>query len=456
MKTFWGFLRLIHIISKYRIFDEFVKTKGSMITRLFYRILVIIFSPFRSSGKLVDALKELGPIYIKFGQTLSTRPDIIGPNTCKDLKNLQDRLDPFPFEEIKQIFYQENGKTLEEVFSSFEQESVAAASVAQTHKAVLHSGELVAVKVLRPGIKAKYMQDLKILNFLVRIISCLHTKTNNFKLLEVLKIFEDSMKMELNLRMEGANASELKDNLSIDIGIYIPPVYWDLTTEKVLVTKWIDGISIYDVCAIQTAGLDPIKISERLAIMFFEQTYRDGFFHADMHPGNIFITPEGQIALVDFGIMGRLATKDRISVAQILQGFLRKDYMQVAKVHLKAGYIPKDTDLALFAGYCRSVCEPIVGLALKDVAISKILGQLFHVIQEFGLDIQPQLVLLQKSIILIEGIGKILNPDINMWELAYPWMEKWTIKNLGFEAKIVNFISKIKQSIEKHICEEFS
>lgn len=456
MKTFWGFLRLVYVISKYRIFDDFVKAKSSLITRFFYRTLVIIFCPLKSSGNLIDALKELGPIYIKFGQTLSTRPDIIGQKACEDLRELQDRLDPFPFEELKQIFYQETGKTLEEVFSSFQQESVAAASVAQAHKAVLHCGGVVAVKVLRPDIKAKCTQDLKILNFLVRIILRSYPKTNNFKLLEVLKIFEDSMKMELNLRMEGANSSELKDNLSHDARIYIPPVYWDLTTEKVLVTKWVDGISIYDARSIRAAGLDPIEISKRVAIMFFEQTYRDGFFHADMHPGNIFVTSEGQIALVDFGIMGRLATRDRISVAQILQGFLRRDYMQVAKVHLKAGYIPKDTDLALFAGYCRSICEPIVGLALKDVAISKILGQLFQVIQEFGLDIQPQLILLQKSMILIEGVGKILNPDINMWELAYPWMEKWTIKNLGFEAKIVSFISKIKQSIEKHICEEFS
>lgn len=456
MKTFWGFLRLVHIMSKYRIFDDFVKAKSSLITRFFYRILVIIFCPLKYPGKLIDALKELGPIYIKFGQTLSTRPDIISQKACEDLKELQDRLDPFPFEELKKIFYQETSKTLEEVFSSFQQESVAAASVAQAHKAVLYCGTVVAVKVLRPGIKAKCTQDLKILNFLVRIISRLYPKTNNFKLLEVLKIFEDSMKMELNLRMEGANSSELKDNLSHDARIYIPPVYWDLTTEKVLVTKWVDGISIYDALSIRGAGLDPVEISKRVAIMFFEQTYRDGFFHADMHPGNIFVTPDGQIALVDFGIMGRLATRDRISVAQILQGFLRRDYMQVAKVHLKAGYIPKDTDLALFAAYCRSICEPIVGLALKDVAISKILGQLFQVIQEFGLDIQPQLILLQKSMILIEGVGKILNPDINMWELAYPWMEKWTIKNLGFESRIVNFISKIKQSIEKHICEEFS
>jgi len=456
MRTFWGLLRLVHVISKYRIFDEFIKAKGSIVTRFFHRILVIVFCPIRSSGKLVDALKELGPIYIKFGQTLSTRPDIIGQKACQDLKDLQDRLDPFPFEELKQTFYKETGKILDEVFTDFDKQSVAAASVAQVHKAVLCSGEVVAVKVLRPGIKIRCHQDLRILNFLVRIISRLYPKTNNFKFLEVLKIFEDSMKMELNLRMEAANSSELKDNLSSDIGIYIPPVHWDLTTEKVLVTKWVDGISIYDVEAIKAKGLDPIKISERVAIMFFEQTYRDGFFHADMHPGNIFVTLEGQIALVDFGIMGRISPKDRVSVAQILQGFLRRDYMQVAKVHLKAGYIPKDTDLALFAGYCRSICEPIVGLALKDVSISKILAQLFQVIQEFGLDIQPQLILLQKSMILIEGVGKILNPDINMWELAYPWMEKWTIQNLGFEARIVKFISKIKQSIEKQLCEEFS
>jgi len=456
MKNLWGFLRLVHVISKYRIFDEFIKAKSSIVVRFFYRILVTVFCPIRSSGKLVDALKELGPIYIKFGQTLSTRPDIIGSQACEELKDLQDKLDPFPFEELEQIFHKETGRNLSEVFKDFNKNSVAAASVAQVHKAVLHSGDVVAVKVLRPGIKVKCMQDLKILNLLARAVSYFCPKTSNLKLLEVLKIFEDSMKMELNLRMEAANSSELKDNLSNDIGVYIPPAYWDLTTEKVLVTRWVDGISIYDVEALKAKGLDPIEISKRVAIMFFEQTYRDGFFHADMHPGNIFVTLEGQIALVDFGIMGRLSTKDRISVAQILQGFLRRDYAQVAKVHLKAGYIPKDTDLALFAGYCRSICEPIVGLALKDVSISKILAQLFHVIQEFSLDIQPQLILLQKSMVLIEGVGKILNPEINMWELAYPWMEKWTIKNLGFEAKVVSFISKIKQSIEKHICEEFS
>jgi ubiquinone biosynthesis protein len=440
------FLRIIYLLSKYRLFHNLISRDKFPFLHFCYNFISCLFWPANLwNNKPIDKEQiatlfiKLGPIYIKFGQTLATRSDIIGQDMALNLQQLQDKLPPFCSATACNIVERELDANLNTIFSHFERASTSSASVAQVHKATLLSGQQVAVKILRPNIDKTYAKDIALLSFLAKIVTRMLPKTKKLKLPEVVKVFETSMQMELNLKLEAANCSELAANIVNDEYI-VPQIYWHLTTRKVLVTQWIDGISLHN--SNELSVFDTKLLSQKLAHMFFNQTYRDGFFHADLHHGNVFITKQGQIALIDFGIMGRLSDKDRLAVAQILYHFLKRDYFKVAKAHLAAGYIPAHTDLNMFAQYCRSVCEPIVGLALKDVSISKILAQLFEVIETFGLEIQPQLILLQKSMILIEGIGKSLNQDINMWELAYPWMQDWAVKNISIEARLIKGISQ--------------
>ena len=444
-------IKIIYLISKYRVLDLLI-VKTNYAVKILYRLVITIFYPYNilcyhteiSGQKLLEFFKQLGPIYIKFGQTISTRPDIIGQDFASNLRGLQDRLDPFSFEVISDILERCWGADIKSICTYIDQQPIASASVAQVHKAKLICGSQVAVKVLRPKIHQRYSQDLTILRQIANLLNKIMPQLIKFKITEIIEIFDQNMQLELNLLMEAANCSELQDNLIKDHDVILPKVYWHLTTSNVLVTQWIDGISIYNTAELTAKNIDTKLLATKMAVMFFNQTYRDGFFHADLHPGNIFVTNEGRIALIDFGIMGRLPDIDRLAVAQILHNLLKRDYIAVAKVHIKAGYIPKETNLMLFAQYCRSVCEPIAGLALKDVCISKILAQMFQIIEIFSLQIQPQLVMLQKSMVIIEGIGKTLDPDINMWQLAYPWMEEWAIKNISIEARIV---AKLKQFI---------
>jgi ubiquinone biosynthesis protein len=250
------------------------------------------------------------------------------------------------------------------------------------------------------------------------------------------------MKYELDLRLEAASASEMMDNFKGDLSVYVPNIYWQLTSTNIMTTEWVDGTSIYDRNKLIDSGLNPAEVAKQIAIMFFNQAYRDGFFHADLHPGNILVRSDGTIILLDFGIMGRLSEKDRLSIAEILSGFLQRDYKLVAKVHIKANYIPKNTNLDNFAQRCRAVCEPIIGLPIKDISIGNLLAQLFKITEDFGMETQPQLLLLQKTMVVVEGIGQSLDPQINMWILAEPWIKKWAAKNLSPEAKILRFIKE--------------
>ena len=458
---FVGLLKFVYMASKYRVLDGAFRERGSRIWRYCYSFLAGVFYPKRfftrwcpdhHAHNLLSFCALLGPIYIKFGQTLSTRPDIIRAENALILKSLQDDLTPVSFDLIQETLNQELGGDLNEIFSYIDPSPVASASVAQVHKAVLRSGQHVAVKVLRPNIHNDYTKSLKSLKIVAKCIAWIFADIEKFKLPEVIEIFHASMSQELNLKLEAANCSELQDNLAkIKVqsgagGVVLPCVYWQFTTQKVLVSSWISGVSVYHEEGL--GAIDRKDVSYRLANMFFHQTYQDGFFHADLHPGNILILPNGQIALVDFGIMGRLSDRDRLGVAQILYCLLKRDYLGAARAHLNAGYVPESTDLALFAQHCRAVCEPIVGLALKDVSIGNVLGQMLSVIKAFDIQVQPQLILLQKSMLVIEGVGKTLNPDINMWQLAYSWMENWGIKNLSIEARM---LARFKKFIAKEI-----
>lgn len=416
---------------------------GKFLGLVFYPIGLFNTPKLSFGNRLTSFFEKLGPIYIKFGQTLSTRPDLVGAEVAKNLRYLQDSLPAFSSEMVHKIIDQSFGEPVEKLFESFDDQAVAAASISQVHKARLKTGELVAIKILRPGIHKKYNKDIKLLYFLARIAAKILPKMKRLRPIEVVDVFKETMKCELDLRLEAAAASQMADNFRSDFEVYIPQIYWNFTSEDIMTTEWIEGISIYDTQALISTELDPSEISRKIAVMFFNQAYRDGFFHADLHPGNILVMSDGTIALLDFGIMGRLAEKDRLGIAEILFAFLKRDYKLVAKVHHKVGYIPHNTNLELFAQSCRAVCEPIVGIPLKEISIGKLLAQLFKVTEDFGMETQPQLLLLQKTMVVVEGIGQSLDHEINMWQLAEPWIKKWAVKNISPEAKFLRIIKKI-------------
>lgn len=447
--------KFAYIISKYQIltktdsikFPAFVKVIGYFLTGLFYP--AALFSKHQASFgiRLAECFKELGPIYIKFGQTLSTRPDLVGSDVAESLKYLQDRLPPFDFKIVKSKIEESLGQSLEKIFAKFDEQPVAAASIAQVHKATLVTGQEVAVKILRPAIHKKYEQDINFLRFIAKIISILIPKSKRLKPSEVVRIFDRSMHHELNLVMEAAAASTLQDNFKDDKSLYIPEIHWAYTSADVLTLEWIDGVSIYNKKKILKLGLDPSKLAAKIAVLFFNMAYRDGFFHADLHPGNILVNKDGNIVLLDFGIIGILPKEDRLAVAEILYALLKRNYHKVAELHKKIGYIPANTNTEEFAQTLRAIAEPVIGLAIKDISIGKLLANLFKVTEEYGMETQPQLVLLQKTIVVVEGIGQSLDPNINMWELAEPWIKKWAVNNLTPEAKLLEFLKRLISDI---------
>ncbi|MFN7038283.1 MAG: 2-polyprenylphenol 6-hydroxylase [Alphaproteobacteria bacterium] len=396
---------------------------------------------------LAKAFEELGPIYIKLGQTLSTRPDIVGENIAFELSMLRDKLPPFATKAAIDIIEYELGGQLSNHYYDFDPQPIAAASIAQVHKATTHNGQKVAVKILRPNIEEIFSKDIKLFKSLAALINKKFKNFKRLKLEEVLFTFEQSIILELDLRFEAAAASELKENLKNDNDIYIPSVEWDKTSKRVLTIEWIEGIKIEDHEEIIKRKFNTEKIAANIAISFFNQAYRDGLFHADMHPGNLLINEKGQIVLIDFGIMGRLDKKTRIYVAEILDGFLKRDYLRVARIHFKAGYIPSNQSLELFAQACRSIGEPIVGLPVNRISIAKLLAQLFKITKDFSMETQPQLLLLQKTMMMVEGVGTMLNPNVNMWQLAEPWIYNWAKKNISFDAKFVDTISEIAENL---------
>jgi ubiquinone biosynthesis protein len=452
-------LKLLLLVVRYQLYE--VPERGNA-PQYFQRRskLLLLFYPLKFLPKLRTAygarlallLQDLGPIYIKLGQVLSTRPDLVGDDIADSLKLLQDRLPPFQSELAMSIVEHSLGQKIENIFSSFDTKPIAAASISQVHKAVTKDGKKVAVKILRPHILEIYAQDIEFLYFLSRIADRFSKHFKRLKLKKVVKTLDDSMKIELDLRFEAAACSELQDKFKDDDTIYIPKVYWQLTTGCILTTEWVDGISIYNKDALLKNNLDPHDIASKIAIMFFNQAFRDGYFHADLHPGNVFILPTGQVSLIDFGIMGRLPEKDRILMAEIIYGFIKRDYLNVAKLHIRAGYVPKDTNVELFAQGCRSIGEPIVGLPVGEISVSNLLGQLFKITEDFSMETQPQLLLLQKTMVVVEGIGKKLDPTINMWVLAEKWIKKWAIHNITPEAKILKYIRhKIDRILDETI-----
>ena len=446
----------LYKISKYQIITHPESIKIPTRIKFLAKLTCLIVYPKKFFTKpkqtfgirLTSFLKSLGPIYIKFGQTLSTRPDLIGQDVANHLKSLQDKLPAFDTKIVKIKIEENFGAKISEIFSSFNDTPVAAASIAQVHKATLLNGKKVAVKILRPDITKIYNNDIIFLEFIANFMTRFVKISKRLKPREVIAVFRESMNCELNLRLEAAAASRFADNFINDTTIYIPKIYWDFTSEEIITLEWIDGISIYDRKTLIQNKLNPDDIAAKIAVAFFNQAYRDGFFHADLHPGNILVKKNGQIVLIDFGIIGILSEGDRLAIAEILYAFLKQDYKLVATVHHRIGYIPKNTNLELFAQHCRAIAEPIIGKQIKNISIANLLAQLFKVTEEFGMETQPQLLLLQKTMVVVEGIGQSLDPEINMWQLAEPWIKKWAIKNLSPEAKLLRIAKKFINNLK--------
>lgn len=386
---------------------------------------------------LREALLDLGPSFVKLGQILSVRSDVVGDEVARALAILQDNAPGFPFKKVEQKIELSFQKKVHDLFVDFEEESVAAASIAQVHKAYLPTGEKVAVKVLRPGIRQKFRKDIDLLRWLVKIIDRKFPQFDWLQLKDTVNTIEDILFREIDLKMEAAAAEELAENFAEDPTYSPPKIYWDYSSSEVLTLEWVDGVRINDKQGMIDLGLDPTKILRQSAESFFYQIYRDGYFHADVHGGNAFVTKEGTIIPIDFGVMGRIDTNIRLFLAETLIGLLEGDYRRVAEVHLRSGFLPKDTSLEEFTQACRAVGATIYGKSSSEISYGELLGQMLNVTERYKLRVPQQLLLLQKTMVMAEGMGKILDKDANMWELARPLVREFWKKNMSPQAKIL-------------------
>jgi ubiquinone biosynthesis protein len=390
----------------------------------------------RPGERLAAAMIDLGPSFIKFGQSLAVRSDLVGEDVAADLSALHARMPPFPADAAVATIETALEKPLLEIFREFDRTPVAAASIAQVHFAVTPEGEEVAVKVLRPGIEGQFARDIDLFRWLARVVERLAPKLRRLRPVDVVEAFADWVTDELDLRMEAAAASELADNMAEEPNFKVPRVDWQRTSRRVLTLERVAGIPINEVDRLVEAGLDPREILARSARVFFRQVFEHGFFHADLHPGNMFIGTDGTLLPVDFGIMGRLDRKTRFYLADMLFGFLNGDYGQVADVHFAAGYIPRDQSRESFMQACRAIGEPVKDQALHEISVARLLAQLFEVTERYAMETQPQLLLLQKTMLVAEGVGRRLDPDTNMWVVAQPLIEDWMIANRGPQARV--------------------
>jgi ubiquinone biosynthesis protein len=387
-----------------------------------------------------EAFQEIGPAAIKFGQALATRPDLVGEEAAKNLVRLQDRLPPAPFPEIRKAIEQALEKPLEEIFSSIEEEPVGAASIAQVHRAITTEGKLVAVKVLRPGIEEDFARALETYEWAAEQVERMGGEAARLRPRLVIHTFKQWTMRELDLRREAASASELREAMVAESGFFVPEIDWSRSARRVMTLEWIDGIKLTDRAALVEAGHDLKALAATLVRAFLRQSVVDGFFHADLHQGNLFALPDGRLAAIDFGIMGRIDRQARLWLAEILYGLITGDYRRVAEIHFEAQYVPEYHSIDEFATALRAVGEPIRGLPVKDISIGQMLDGLFTITRDFDMPTQPHLLLLQKTMVMEEGVATALDPDINMWETAEPFLREWVRGELGPEARVADRI----------------
>ncbi len=411
--------------------------------------------------RLSNSLQSMGTTFIKLGQFLATRPDIIGEKLSKQLESLQDRLPPFELSKAKEIIKKDLG---EDNFNSIINlsEPVAAASIAQVHKAQINdNGTIkdVAIKILRPKIKKIFNEEIDALMLFAFLTESIIKKTKRLKLVEVVYLLKEITNLEMDLRFEAAAANEYSENTKNDSGFQVPRIYWNYTSENVMTLDWVEGVSIRETEELEKRNIDTKKIASDIIQHFLRHAVRDGFFHADMHQGNIFINNSGQIVPIDFGIMGRLDDLSKKFLAEILYGFIKRDYKKVAEVHLAAGLVPKEVPVDDLAQALRSIGEPIFGQSIKDISGGKLLKQLFDVTEKFNMQTQPQLLMLQKTMVVVEGVARRLNPETNIWETSRPVLEKWlketkdpittlneTLKN---SAEVIKRLPEMPQIMDK-------
>lgn len=447
MTSFLRFLKIYFIVSLYGL-DSVVLN-----TPLFRRIrflkycnpLYLVHRQQSRGIRIRLAIEKLGPIFIKFGQILSTRPDMLPDDIVTELAKLRDQVPPFPGKQAVAIIEKNFNAKINTVYKTFSEIALASASVAQVHSASLHTGEEVVVKIIRPGIGKRIKKDIDLLKLLAKLIQKYYSEGERLKPLEVVYEFEKTLENELDLLREAANATQLKRNFDHSNLLYIPTVYWEYCKRSILTIEKIHGIPVDNLEKLREQNIDLKKLSERGVEIFFTQVFRDNFFHADMHPGNIFVSfehPENPKYLgVDFGIMGSLSENDKRYLAENFLAFFNRDYRRVAKLHLESHWVPSDTRVEEFESAIRTVCEPIFQKSLKDISFGQLLVRLFQTARRFKMPIQPQLVLLEKTLLNVEGLGRQLNPDLDLWKTAKPFLEKWIKTQVGPRA----FLRKLKQ-----------
>ncbi|WP_157019313.1 2-polyprenylphenol 6-hydroxylase [Mesorhizobium xinjiangense] len=391
------------------------------------------------SERLSKAVVRLGPSYVKLGQFLATRPDVVGAEVALDLANLQDRMEKFPKEQAIRQIEESLGRPVDDLFAKLG-EPVAAASIAQVHPAIIagDAAHKVAVKVIRPGVRRAFFRDLESYFVAARLQERFIPATRRLRPIEVTETLAQVTKIEMDLRLEAAALSEIGENTKDDPGFRVPRVDWERTGRDVLTLEWIDGVKLSDLEGLRAAGHDFKLLAANLVQSFLRHTLRDGFFHADMHPGNLFVEPDGTIVGVDFGITGRLGKKERRFLAEILYGFITRDYRRVAEVHFEAGYVPPVHDIASFSQAIRAIGEPIHGQPAETISMARLLTLLFEVTELFDMHTRPELVLLQKTMVVVEGVARTLDPAFNMWQTSEPVVGDWIAANLGPRGMLID------------------
>ena len=382
------------------------------------------------------ALEALGPIFVKFGQVLSTRRDLMPTDLADELAKLQDQVPPFPGEAVVATLERVYGRPVDAVFKRFDRTPIASASVAQVHLAELFDGTEVAVKVLRPGIAPIIAHDLALLDTGASLLEAVWPEAKRLKPHEVVAEFARHLENELDLQREAANASQLRRNFETSPLLLVPEVYWDYCAPDVMVMQRMHGTPVNQIDALRAQGVDIPRLARAGVEIFFTQVFRDGFFHADMHPGNILVSSEGQYIALDFGIMGTLTEVDKHYLAQNFLAFFRRDYHRVAVNHVESGWAPPNTPIDDFEGAIRAVCEPVFDRPLKDISFGRVLLRLFQTSRRFNIEVQPQLVMLQKTLLNVEGLGRQLDPDLDLWVTAKPHLERWMQQQIGWRGML--------------------
>jgi ubiquinone biosynthesis protein len=460
----WRLLFVIRVMARYDalfLLDELEQAPFALkLARRFMPIFALgtpSRKDLRKGERLALALTDLGPSFIKLGQALSVRADLLGEEVALDLGNLRDRLPPFSYEKARQTVEFELGRSLEEAFVEFEENPVAAASIAQVHFAIIaetaqvtgDDGEIreeiferkVAVKILRPGIEEAFERDLKLFFWIADMVERFQPAFRRLRLRKIVDILAESVSLEMDLRLEAAAAAEVAENFEGDTEFSVPAIDWQRTAKRVMTQGRVEGTSMSDTEGLIAAGHDLEKLSSTVIRVFLNQVLRDGFFHADMHHGNLFVTDNGVLVAVDFGIMGRMNRETRLFMAEMLYAFLIGDYRRAAEVHFEAGYVPASKSLDAFTQACRSIGEPIMGKPVNEISIGRLLVQLFQITETFEMETQPQLLLLQKTMVTAEGVAQSLNPSVNFWEVSHPTVESWMRENMGPEAKAAQIVT---------------